>query len=454
MDENKLMVQDVPAAKPRYTRAQLDLIKRTVAKGATDDEFAFFLEWANRAGFDPFLGECHFQKRRQKVWQDGKMVGYEDRPVFIAGIHGMTARAEREPDFRGLFAETVRENDEFSYEPITGEISHKIKNGDRGGIIGAWAKLFKEGKSPITVFLEYGDFVNDSPFWQRSPSWMMKKDAKMAALRQAYPSIYGRVYEPGEQNEISSLSQEETKVEILQDDGKFQEVWHEVCERIRKVGEIDVSAPLRLLKEINPQVVTVKGWMMEVRNRNGESEMLHRYDELLKRELLWSEKKASSVPPEKTEDNIPEKPESGTSALGNGHAKTSEWTAERGPHNPHGLTLSAVKLWERIQKWSVETGKNEFLPSEIPFPGRSGHAGGQFVKVGLEFERAGLIRRTEKGYLILNPPPSAILPARLPNEYPKPIELPAHEDGLDGGEDDSWGEVPEAEEGTISSDNQ
>ena len=64
MPERQLSeVRSQVAAAPGLTPAQIELVKRTVAKGATDDELQMFLHLANKYNLDPFAKEIWFIKR-------------------------------------------------------------------------------------------------------------------------------------------------------------------------------------------------------------------------------------------------------------------------------------------------------------------------------------------------------------------------------------------------------
>src|SRR5690349_15790786 len=74
---------------PMWSAEQVELIKSTVAKGATDNELKLFLYTAKRTGLDPLTKQIHFVKRGQQM-------------TIQTGIDGYRAIAERTGQLAGI----------------------------------------------------------------------------------------------------------------------------------------------------------------------------------------------------------------------------------------------------------------------------------------------------------------------------------------------------------------
>lgn len=82
----------------RFTPDQVELIKNTVAQGATDDELALFLYTCERRGLDPVLKQIHFVKRQQSYQENGQ---WKSRSVaqIQTGIDGFRLIADRRGNY-------------------------------------------------------------------------------------------------------------------------------------------------------------------------------------------------------------------------------------------------------------------------------------------------------------------------------------------------------------------
>lgn len=147
-----------------YTQEERDLIRRTVAKDATEAEFQLFMYRARHLGLDPLkTGQIHFVK-------------YGNNPgTIIVGIDGMRARAARTGKHSGTQRGVIRD--------------------DKGKLVGAWAEVYRtDWTMPAREEVPFSEYASQKPNWQKMPETMIKKVAEAAALRMAFPDEVGGLY--------------------------------------------------------------------------------------------------------------------------------------------------------------------------------------------------------------------------------------------------------------------
>lgn len=170
-----------------WTNEQRDLIKRTVAPNATDDELSLFLHISQVSGLDPLRKQIHFIKAQGRVYT-------------VADINGLQARAAREPDFEGILHAVVYQGEEFVVDHTTGQVVKHASNPltATGKPIGAWATVKRRGMLPFTSIVRFAEYNSGSGNWANKPAVMIDKVAKSTAIRLAYPEQLGGVYERAE----------------------------------------------------------------------------------------------------------------------------------------------------------------------------------------------------------------------------------------------------------------
>lgn len=93
MNEQTALTKSEPI---QYSREQIDLIKRTFAQGATDDEFQLFIMTAQRLGLRPEARQIHMVKRPS---YDAATREYIDKMSIQTGIDGYRLIADRTGEY-------------------------------------------------------------------------------------------------------------------------------------------------------------------------------------------------------------------------------------------------------------------------------------------------------------------------------------------------------------------
>ena len=186
---------------PQFSRDQIDLLKRTVCQGSTDDEFRLFVHVAQRSGLDPFARQIHAVKR----W-DGKLK--RDTMVIQTGIDGYRSTAERTREYAGSDEATFEACDCQNADSPPGHpkvarvVVHRLlPNGhmvDQTGIA-RWHEL----KPAHTK----GQFANEylDAMWWRMPFNQLAKCAEANGLRIAFPRVLGGVYIEEEMQQADAI---------------------------------------------------------------------------------------------------------------------------------------------------------------------------------------------------------------------------------------------------------
>lgn len=174
--DNKLTVKN-------FNQSEINLIKDTVAKGATDVELKLFLYTAKQTGLDPLTRQIHFVKRKTRQ-ADGS---FRDQMTVQTGIDGYRAIAERTGQLAGIDDAIFDTEQEINPNKASVTV-YRLINGERVPFTASarWSEyaqqFVKDGKKIL------------GQMWAKMPYLMLAKCAEALALRKAFPNDLSGLY--------------------------------------------------------------------------------------------------------------------------------------------------------------------------------------------------------------------------------------------------------------------
>lgn len=170
---------------------KIELLKRTICRGATDDELELFIHACNRMHLDPFLKQVYAVKR----WQDGKEV-----MTIQTGIDGYRLIAERTNKYMP--------GRECSFAYKEGKVFSATAYVKKLGVDGQWHEI-----ASTVYWDEYVAKKKDGTvtgMWKDKPHVMLGKCAESAVLRKAFPADLSGVYTKEEMDQADIVHEEPT----------------------------------------------------------------------------------------------------------------------------------------------------------------------------------------------------------------------------------------------------
>jgi phage recombination protein Bet len=167
---------------------QIELIKRTVANGATDNELKLFLYQCERTGLDPLAKQIYSIKR------SGKM-------VTQIGIDGARLVAQRTGRYAG------QDGPYWCGEDGQWVDVWLSNQPPRAAKVNVYLMGVLRGTPGVAHWDEYCPKVNGQvpDMWKRMPALMLAKCAEMLALRKAFPQELSGLYTAEEMSQADNV---------------------------------------------------------------------------------------------------------------------------------------------------------------------------------------------------------------------------------------------------------
>lgn len=237
------LIQHTSSHALTFNHDQIDLIKRTICKGATNEELNMFLYQCRRTGLDPFARQIYAVPR----WDSREK---RNTISMQTSIDGFRLIAQRSGQYAGQDGPYWCGEDGIWKDVWIGSeppVASKV---------GVYRMGFDKACYAVAKFSSYAQRTKEgqlTQFWAKMPELMISKVAEALALRKAFPQELSGLYTS---DEMDQANQQEKELRYASQAEKTSVVHQIVESSVVKTSAIPtgnptISAPTFDAKNVN-----------------------------------------------------------------------------------------------------------------------------------------------------------------------------------------------------------